>query len=110
MFRSCQATSCNNLCINQVIKVFKAFARVYIPKIDNLIATSTSKYFTIWNPGIEIPYDGERNPHGYMKAFTATLSALTGYNQKTIEGWFDGKSYHYSVGILLRCFHLIFKD
>ena len=67
-------------------------------------------WIPIIHPEVEIPYNGERNPHGYMKACTATLSELTGYNQKTIEGWFYGKSYHYSVGILLRCFHLIFKQ
>jgi hypothetical protein len=26
-----------------------------------------------------------------------------------VEGWFYGKPYHYSVEILLRSFHLIFK-
>ncbi len=66
-------------------------------------------WIPIIHPGVEIPYNGERNPHGYIKACTATLSALTGYNPKTVEGWFYGKSYHYSVGILLRCFHLMFK-
>lgn len=60
-------------------------------------------------PDVELPTPGERNPTGYMKACNATLTLLTGYNQRTIEGWFYGKPYHYSVGILLRCLHLIFK-
>jgi hypothetical protein len=66
-------------------------------------------WIPIIHPNVELPIPGERNPHGYMKACTATLSFLTGYNEKTVEGWFYGKPYHYSVGILLRCFHLIFK-
>jgi hypothetical protein len=66
-------------------------------------------WIPIIHPGVEIPTSGTRNPHGYMKACTSTLSFLTGYNEKTIEGWFYGKPYHYSVGVLLRCFHLIFK-
>ncbi len=66
-------------------------------------------WIPIIHPGVEVPYAGERSPHGYMKACTTTLSLLTGYNERTIEGWFYGKSYHYSVGVLLRCFHLIFK-
>ncbi len=66
-------------------------------------------WIPIIHPGVELPGDGERNPHGYMKACIATLSALTGYHERTVEGWFYGKPYHYSVGILLRCFHLIFK-
>lgn len=72
-----------------------------------------SEWCLIWvpiiHPDVELPYPGERNPHGYMKACTTTLSTLTGYNERTIEGWFYGKPYHYSVGILLRCFHLIFQ-
>lgn len=66
-------------------------------------------WIPIIHPGVELPNNGTRNPHGYMKACTLTLSTLTGYNERTIEGWFYGKSYHYSVGILLRCFHLILK-
>lgn len=66
-------------------------------------------WIPIIHPGVELPTPGERNPHGYIKACTATLSFLTGYNERTIEGWFYGKPYHYSVGILLQCFHLIFK-
>ena len=66
-------------------------------------------WIPVLHPGIEIPTPGKRSPHGYMKACNATLSYLTGYNERTIEGWFYSKSYHYSVGILLRCFHLIFQ-
>ena len=29
-----------------------------------------------------------------MKAMLATLSYLTGYNERSIEGWFYDKSYH----------------
>jgi hypothetical protein len=74
--------------------------------ITNIIL---DKWMPILHPGIEIPTPGKRSPHGYMKACNATLSYLTGYNERTIEGWFYDKSYHYSVGILLRCFHLIFQ-
>ena len=66
-------------------------------------------WIPILHPGIEVPTPGKRSPHGYMKACNATLSYLTGYNERTIEGWFYSRSYHYSVGILLRCFHLIFQ-
>jgi hypothetical protein len=62
----------------------------------------------IIHPEVELPCNGERNPHGYMKACLTTLSALTGYHERTVEGWFYGKPYHYSVDILLRCFHLVF--
>ncbi len=68
-----------------------------------------SLWIPVIHPGVELPCDGERNPHGYMKACIITLSVLTGYHERTIEGWFYGKSYHSSVGILLRCFDLIFK-
>jgi hypothetical protein len=65
-------------------------------------------WMPIIHPGVELPQNGERNPPGYMKACLTTLSALTGYHQSTVEGWFYGKPYHYSVEILLRCFHLVF--
>lgn len=52
-------------------------------------------WILIIHPGVEVPYNGERNPYGYMKAYTATSSALTGYNNpKTVEGCFYDKSYH----------------
>ncbi len=66
-------------------------------------------WIPIIHPDVELPIPGKRNHSGYMKACTITLSFLTGYNERTIEGWFYGKPYHYSVGILLRCFHLVFK-
>jgi hypothetical protein len=62
-------------------------------------------WIQIIHPGVELPCDGERNPNGYMKACLTTLSVLTGYHERTVEGWFYGKPYHYSVEILLRCFH-----
>lgn len=78
-----------------------------------LIPMAPEEWCLFWipiiHPDVELPSPGERNPHGYMKACTVTLSFLTGYNERTIEGWFYGKPYHYSVGILLRCFHLIFN-
>ena len=37
-------------------------------------------WIPIMHPGVELPSNGERNPHGYMKACTITLSTLTGYN------------------------------
>jgi hypothetical protein len=65
-------------------------------------------WIPVIHPEVELPCDGERHPSGYMKACLTTLSALTGYHERTVEGWFYGKPYHYSVEILLRCFHLIF--
>ena len=53
--------------------------------ITNIIL---DKWMPILHPGIEIPTPGKRSPHGYMKACNATLSYLTGYNERTIEGWF----------------------
>ena len=41
-------------------------------------------WIPLMHPGVEIPYNGERNPYGYIKACSATLSALTGYNHKTV--------------------------
>ncbi|MCJ8279104.1 MAG: hypothetical protein MJK14_03970 [Rivularia sp. ALOHA_DT_140] len=66
-------------------------------------------WIPILHPGIEVPTPGKRSPHGYMKACNATLSYLTGYNERTIEGWFYSRSYHYSVGILLRRFDMILR-
>jgi hypothetical protein len=63
----------------------------------------------IIHPDVEAPIAGERSPPGYMKTSIATLCELTGYNERTVEGWFYGKAYHPAVGILLRCFHLLFK-
>jgi hypothetical protein len=81
--------------------------------LELLEPMSPEEWCMIWipiiYPGIETPTPGKRSPHGYMKACNVTLSYLTGYNERTIEGWFYSKSYHYSVGILLRCFDLIFR-
>lgn len=63
----------------------------------------------IIHPDVEAPLDGERSPPGYMKACVVTLCKLTGYSECTVEGWFYGKSYHHTVGILLRCIHILFK-
>ncbi|PAX55221.1 hypothetical protein CK510_11130 [Brunnivagina elsteri CCALA 953] len=88
------------------------------PNIQQIVFTlvepmTPQEWCLIWipviHPGIELPCDGERNHTGYMKACLTTLSTLTGYHERTVEGWFYGKPYHYSVEILLRCFHLIFK-
>jgi hypothetical protein len=70
------------------------WCRIWIPRI---------------HPDVEAPYPGERSPPGYMKASIATLCQLTGYCECTVEGWFYGKTYHHTVGILLRCLHLLFK-
>ncbi|GJD19120.1 hypothetical protein RIVM261_040760 [Rivularia sp. IAM M-261] len=84
--------------------------RIFLALLEPM---APSEWCLIWipiiHPGVELPHQGGRSPHGYMKACTTTLSTLTGYNERTIEGWFYGKPYHYSVGILLRCFHLIFQ-
>ena len=32
-------------------------------------------WIPIIHPGVEVPCNGERNPHGYIKACTATLTA-----------------------------------
>lgn len=66
-------------------------------------------WIPIIHPGVEAPYPGERNPSGYLKTSIATLSTLTGYCECTVEGWFYSKPYHHTVGILLRCLHLLFK-
>ena len=66
-------------------------------------------WIPIIHPDVEAPYPGERSPPGYMKASIMTLCKLTGYSECTVEGWFYGKPYHYTVGILLRCLHLLFK-
>ncbi|BAZ37552.1 hypothetical protein NIES4101_34750 [Calothrix sp. NIES-4101] len=83
-------------------KIFLALLQPMTPQEWCLI------WMPIIHPGVELPQNGERNPTGYMKACLTTLSALTGYHERTVEGWFYGKPYHYSVEILLRCFHLIF--
>lgn len=84
--------------------------RVYL---ELLAPMSPEEWCEFWipilHPGVEVPTNGKRSPSGYIKACTMTLTLLTGYNERTIEGWFYGKPYHYSVGILLRCFHIIFK-
>ncbi|MEM9926219.1 MAG: hypothetical protein AAF915_21115 [Cyanobacteria bacterium P01_D01_bin.50] len=74
---------------------------------------SPQEWCRIWipiiHPDVEAPYPGERSPPGYMKASIMTLCKLTGYSDSTVEGWFYGKPYHYTLGILLRCFHILFK-
>jgi ABC-type multidrug transport system ATPase subunit len=49
------------------------------------------------------------NIFGLHESLHQDLSTLTGYGESTVEKWFYGYSYHYSVGILLRSLHLIFK-
>jgi hypothetical protein len=66
-------------------------------------------WIPVMHPDVELPCPGERNPQGYMKACIKTLSTLIRYGESTVEKWFYGYSYHHSVGILLRCLHLIFK-
>lgn len=66
-------------------------------------------WIPIIHPGVDAPYPGERSPPGYIKTSTATLCTLTGYCECTVEGWFYGKPYHHTVGVLLRCLHLLFK-
>ncbi len=74
---------------------------------------SPNEWCRIWipviHPDVEAPYPGERSPPGYMKASIMTLCKLTGYSESTVEGWFYGKSYHHTLGILLRCLHILFK-
>lgn len=74
---------------------------------------SPQEWCRIWipiiHPDVEAPYPGERSPPGYMKASIMTLCKLTGYSECTVEGWFYGKTYHYTLGILLRCFHILFQ-
>ncbi|MGB3636386.1 MAG: hypothetical protein WBA39_02175 [Rivularia sp. (in: cyanobacteria)] len=74
---------------------------------------SPQEWCRIWipiiHPDVEAPYPGERSPPGYMKASIMTLCKLTGYSECTVEGWFYGKTYHHTLGILLRCFHILFQ-
>jgi hypothetical protein len=114
----CQEQQTNTIKIPRWLAKFIRYQTQKHPTNEQILLTliepmSPQEWCFIWipilHPGIEVPCSGERSPNGYMKASIATLSALTGYNDKTVEGWFYGKSYHYSVGILLRCFHLIFK-
>ena len=74
---------------------------------------SPEEWCRIWipviHPDVEAPYPGERSPTGYMKASIMTLCKLTGYSESTVEGWFYGKSYHHTLGILLRCLHILFQ-
>jgi len=71
------------------------WCRIWIPEID---------------PEITTPAPGEtKNPYGYLSTVKITLSALTGYSERTVEKWvYYPETCPYLVKRYLRCLHILY--
>lgn len=71
------------------------WCRIWIPEID---------------PEISVPAPGDtKHPHGYLATVKITLSALTGYSERTVERWmYYPETCPHVVKMYLRCLHILY--